>query len=227
MIFWTRYFCNVAQFFQLSRRSTQRRLMFSLFFFKFRRKSESRLWNFIFERHARWNFIINWSNQSLKCVKFRSFKRIRWRYTRLLIFWKICQAHKDSIVYLVTKRRRSKKWKRKKGLWELINLRRLFSLTNLFNTDHLTRRLTRNRDTTLFSILIRQGSFDASCLNDETILISRFCVNIVSFDAKARSLLNNDEFHLFFHFIQNVFNHVFCLLYTLLSSAERVDEMRH
>jgi hypothetical protein len=127
----------------------------------------------------------------------------------------------------VTKRRRSKKWKRKKELWKLINLRRLFSLTNLSSIDHLTKRLTRNRDIILLSILIKQDSFDASCLNDETILINRFRVNIVSFDAKSRSLLNNDEFHLFFHFIQNVFNHVFCLLYILLSSAERIDEMRH
>jgi hypothetical protein len=138
-----------------------------------------------------------------------------------------CQAHRDSIVYLVTKRRRSEKWERKKELWELINLRRLFSLINFFSIDHLTRRLTRNRDIIFFSIVIRQNSFDASCLSDETILTSRFCVNIVSFDARDRSLFSNDEFHLFFHFIQNVFNHVFCLLYIFLSSAERVDEMRH
>ncbi len=43
-------------------------------------------------------------------------------------------------------KRRSKKWKRKKELWKLINLRRLFSLTNLLDNDHLTSRLTRNRD---------------------------------------------------------------------------------
>ncbi len=46
----------------------------------------------------------------------------------------------------MTKKRRSKKWERKKELWKLINLRRLFSLTNLSSTDHLTRRLARNRD---------------------------------------------------------------------------------
>ncbi len=41
-----------------------------------------------------------------------------------------CQTHRDSIVYLVTKRRRSKKWERKKELWKLINPRRLISLIN-------------------------------------------------------------------------------------------------
>ncbi len=63
--------------------------MFSLFFFRCRRKFKSRSWRFIFERRAKWNLIINRSNQSLRCVKFRSFKQIRWRYTRLLIFWEI------------------------------------------------------------------------------------------------------------------------------------------
>jgi hypothetical protein len=33
---------------------------------------------------------------------------------------KICQAHRDSIVYLVTNRRISKKWKRRMRMWELI-----------------------------------------------------------------------------------------------------------
>ncbi len=63
--------------------------MFSLSFFKCRRKIESRSWRLIFEKRAKWDFIINRSNQNLKCVKFRSFKQIRWRYIRLLIFWKI------------------------------------------------------------------------------------------------------------------------------------------
>ncbi len=93
--------------------------------------------------------------------------------------------------------------------------------------DHLIKRLTRNRDIISLSILIKQDSFDANCLNDETILINRFRINIVSFDVKDRSLLNNVEFHLFFHFIKNVFNQIFCLLYVLLSSVERINEMRH
>jgi hypothetical protein len=55
-----------------------------------------------------------------------------------------CQTHKDSIVYLVINKRRSKKWKKKKRLWKLINLRRLTSLTNfswcwLFNWINDTR----------------------------------------------------------------------------------------
>ncbi len=79
----------------------------------------------------------------------------------------------------------------------------------------------------LFSILIKQDSFDANCLNDETILINRFRVNIVLFDAKDRSLLNNAEFYFFFHNIQNVFNHAFCFLYALLRSTERINETRH
>ncbi len=138
-----------------------------------------------------------------------------------------CQAHRNSIIYLVTIWRRSEKWERKKKLWELINLSRLFSLTNFLDSDHLTRRLTRNRDTIFLLILIRQDSFGASCLSGGTTLISRFRINIVSFDAKGRSLLSNAEFHLLFHFIQDVFNQVFCLLYALLCSAEWVSEMRH
>ncbi len=78
-----------------------------------------------------------------------------------------------------------------------------------------------------FYFLIKQDSFDANCFNDETILINRFDVNIVSFDVKNRSFLNNAEFHLYFHFIQNVFDHISCLLYVLSSSAKRFDEMRH
>ncbi len=63
--------------------------MLSLFFFKYRRKFESRSWKLIFEKRVKWDFIINRSNQNLRCVKFKSFKRKEWRYTRLLIFWKI------------------------------------------------------------------------------------------------------------------------------------------
>jgi hypothetical protein len=44
--------------------------------------------------------------------------------------FRTCQAHRNSIVYLVINRRRSKKWERKKKLWKLINPRRLISLTN-------------------------------------------------------------------------------------------------
>jgi hypothetical protein len=47
----------------------------------------------------------------------------------------ICQTHRDSIIYLVTIWRRSKKWKRKKKLWELINPRRLFSLINSLDIE--------------------------------------------------------------------------------------------
>jgi hypothetical protein len=152
-----------------------------------------------------------------------------------------CQAHRDSIVYLVANKRRSKKWERKKELWELINPRRLTSLTNSpwywspdwmndtrpWHTDHLTEWVTRNRDTTLFSFLIRQGSSDASCSSDGTILTSCFDISIVSFDAKSRSLLSNAEFHLYFHFIQNVFDYILCLLYVFSRSTERIDEVRH
>jgi hypothetical protein len=49
----------------------------------------------------------------------------------------ICQAHRDSIVYLVTNRRRSEKWERKKELWELINPRRLSLLTNPIGTERV------------------------------------------------------------------------------------------
>ncbi len=87
--------------------------------------------------------------------------------------------------------------------------------------------MTRDRDTISLLFLIKQDSFDANCLSDETILINCFNVNIVSFDVKSRSLLNNAEFHLYFHFIQNVFDHISCLLYAFSSSAERFDEMRH
>ncbi len=48
---------------------------------------------------------------------------------------KDCQAHKNSIIYLVTIWRRSEKWERKKELWELINPRRLSLLTNPLGTE--------------------------------------------------------------------------------------------
>jgi hypothetical protein len=118
----------------------------------------------------------------------------------------VCQTHRDLIVYLVTNKRGSKKWERKKELWKLINLRRLISLTNLldiqhfiFNLDHLIKRLTRDRDTTSFQFLIRQGSFDASCLSDERSLSNRFHVSKVLTDAKDRKF--DGWYHLFFHFI--------------------------
>jgi hypothetical protein len=47
---------------------------------------------------------------------------------KFIHFWKCCRAHRDSIVYLVINKKRSKKWKRKKKLWKLIILRRLISL---------------------------------------------------------------------------------------------------
>jgi hypothetical protein len=49
-----------------------------------------------------------------------------------------CQAHRDSIIYLVTIWRRSKKWKRKKKLWKLINPRRLFSLINFLDIERVS-----------------------------------------------------------------------------------------
>ncbi len=41
-----------------------------------------------------------------------------------------CQTHRDSTVYLMINKRRSKKWERKKRLSKLINPRRLISLIN-------------------------------------------------------------------------------------------------
>jgi hypothetical protein len=100
-----------------------------------------------------------------------------------------CQAHRDLIVYLVTKRRKSEKWERKKELWKLINLfvayarLLIFLILNTFlDLDHLTQWLTRNCDIIFLSFLIKQRSFDFSCLNDERTLINRFRVNNVSFD---------------------------------------------
>ncbi len=87
--------------------------------------------------------------------------------------------------------------------------------------------MIRNRDIISLLFLIKQDFFDVKCFNDETILTNCFDVNIVSFDAKNRNLFNNVEFHLYFHFVQNVFNHILCLLYVLSNSAERFDEMRH
>ncbi len=87
--------------------------------------------------------------------------------------------------------------------------------------------MTRNRDIILSSFLIKQGSFDANCFSDETILTNCFDINNVSFDVKNRSLLNNAEFHLYFHFNQNVFDHILCFLYALSCSTERFDKVRH
>jgi hypothetical protein len=125
-----------------------------------------------------------------------------------------CQAHRDSIIYLVTIWRRSEKWERKKELWELINLRRLISLINsswYWSFDWMID--TRSWHYLSLSFLIRQDSFDVSCLSDETILTSSFDINIA--------------FHFFFHFVRNIFNHILCFLYILSNSAERFDEMRH
>ncbi len=61
-----------------------------------------------------------------------------------------CQTHRNSIVYLMNNRRKSKNWERKTELWELINLRRLFSFTSSLDIDHLINRLTRKRDIILF-----------------------------------------------------------------------------
>jgi hypothetical protein len=56
---------------------------------KSRRKSLSKSSKLKFEKNERWNFIINRSSQSLKCVKFRRFKQISWRFTFFLTFLKI------------------------------------------------------------------------------------------------------------------------------------------
>ncbi len=147
-------------------------------------------------------------------------------------FSSLCQAHRNSIIYLVIIWRRSKKWKRKKELWKLINFRRLISFTNSFdikhsilNLDHLIRRLTRDRDIIFFQFLIKQDFFDANCLNDERSLFNRFDVNKVSIDAKDRKF--DHWYHFFFHFIQNILNDDLCLVYALLSLTVWIDQMRH
>ncbi len=89
MIFSMHYCCSDAQYMLLSRRSTQRRLMFNLCRSRFRRKFESKSSKLTFEKNEKWDFIINRSNQNLKCVKFKWFKQISWRFTFLLIFLKI------------------------------------------------------------------------------------------------------------------------------------------
>jgi hypothetical protein len=74
----------------------------------------------------------------MKRFEMRILKELKWflriRIIRNRVNRKIwlcqCQAHRDSIVYLVTNRRRSKKWERKKELWKLINLRRLILFIN-------------------------------------------------------------------------------------------------
>jgi hypothetical protein len=152
--------------------------------------------------------------------------------TRIMIKKLFCQTHRDLIVYLMINRRRSKKWKRKKELWELINPRRLISLINfldikhfILDLDHLIKRLTRDRDIIFLQFLIKQDSFDANCLNDERSLFNRFDVNKISIDAKNRKF--NDWCYVFFHFIQNILNDDLCLVYALLSSVAWIIQMRH
>jgi hypothetical protein len=71
-----------------------------------------------------------------KSVIYAHTKKEFWENWRILT--NKCQAHRDSIIYLVIIWRRSKKWKRKKELWELINPNRLFSFTNLLDIERVS-----------------------------------------------------------------------------------------
>ncbi len=93
-------------------------------------------------------------------------------------------------------RRRSKKWKRKKELWELINLRRLFSLINLLDPDHLTEWLTRDRDRSRGS-----RSRDCSCLSSSTTNMRFSSLSTVIDDSRSRSrVLSRVFFRVFSRF---------------------------
>ncbi len=101
MIFSMHYCCSDARYMLLSRRLTQRRLMFSLRRSKSRRRFESKSSRLTFERNERWHFIINRSSQNLKCVKFKRFRQISWRFTLLLTFLKIISLCRRCLCFRV------------------------------------------------------------------------------------------------------------------------------
>jgi hypothetical protein len=89
MIFWMHYCCSDEQYMLSSRRWTQRRLMLNLRRSRSRHKFESKSSKLTFEKIEKWSFIINRSSQNLRCVNFRRFKHISWRFTLLLTFLQI------------------------------------------------------------------------------------------------------------------------------------------
>jgi hypothetical protein len=77
-----------------------------------------------------WRFKITYEFSSRDVVAISKCNTRLMKHFTKCFAWVKYHAHKNSIVYLVTIWRRSKKWKRKKELWKLINSRRLISFIN-------------------------------------------------------------------------------------------------